>query len=224
MASPVLTISSFLPLTSPPRLPSKKPSWIGRPPAVRLSTMKQQVRLSYRSRGLRPPVYAVTSLSDPQWEPVEMHSKDIGDSELEFWRVFDAEVGDHQYKFRLGPGDWWVLDESKPSGEPNVIESSLPTTNQASSGRRLRQQEQCHNSQTRPSANVPPGPPSSGARLTRYSSKDCRPHPRDTTGHQSAGSDKARPFAYSSEPYRPHDTPDDARDPRRRQVPTYTTH
>ncbi|KAF2150588.1 hypothetical protein K461DRAFT_178788 [Myriangium duriaei CBS 260.36] len=77
--------------------------------------MKQEVRLSYQSKGLRPPVYVVTSLSEPQWEPKELHSKVLDDdNELEFWRVFEAEEGEHQYKFRLGPGDWWALDETKP--------------------------------------------------------------------------------------------------------------
>lgn len=43
-----------------------------------------------------------------------MHSQVLEDSELEFWRAFEAEEGEHQYKFRLGPGDWWALDESQP--------------------------------------------------------------------------------------------------------------
>ena len=79
--------------------------------------MKQHVRLSYRCAGLRPPVYVVTSLSDPQWQPLEMHSNVLDSQELEFWREFEAVPGEHQYKFRLGPGDWWALDESKPIGE-----------------------------------------------------------------------------------------------------------
>ncbi len=34
---------------------------------------------------------------------------------------FEKEVqleadGSYQYKFRLGPGDWWVLDETAPVG------------------------------------------------------------------------------------------------------------
>lgn len=28
---------------------------------------------------------------------------------------FEASPGEHQYKFRLGPGDWWVCDETKPT-------------------------------------------------------------------------------------------------------------
>lgn len=33
--------------------------------------------------------------------------------EFTFVRNFDVEEGEYQYKFRLGPGDWWVCDEGK---------------------------------------------------------------------------------------------------------------
>jgi hypothetical protein len=35
--------------------------------------------------------------------------------EWEFTKTFHAADGEYQYKFRLGPGDWWVCDESKPT-------------------------------------------------------------------------------------------------------------
>lgn len=35
--------------------------------------------------------------------------------EWEFSKTFSAAEGEYQYKFRLGPGDWWVCDESKPT-------------------------------------------------------------------------------------------------------------
>jgi len=35
--------------------------------------------------------------------------------EHEFAKTFHAAEGEYQYKFRLGPGDWWVCDESKPT-------------------------------------------------------------------------------------------------------------
>lgn len=44
-----------------------------------------------------------------------MKYKDMEDGELEFKHEFEAEPGEYQYKFRLGPGDWWVLDETKPT-------------------------------------------------------------------------------------------------------------
>lgn len=39
------------------------------------------------------------------------------DGEQHFWQEFDLEEGEYQYKFRLGPGDWWVLDETTPIGK-----------------------------------------------------------------------------------------------------------
>lgn len=38
------------------------------------------------------------------------------DGEHDFWQEFDVEEGEYQYKFRLGPGDWWALDETKAIG------------------------------------------------------------------------------------------------------------
>jgi hypothetical protein len=34
--------------------------------------------------------------------------------EYQFSKTFAAEEGEYQYKLRLGPGDWWVCDDSKP--------------------------------------------------------------------------------------------------------------
>jgi len=79
--------------------------------------MKSTVRLSYSNHGLQSPVYVVTSLSDPQWQPIEMQTKQKDDGQFEFYKDFEAEEGPHQYKFRLGPGDWWTVDETKQTGE-----------------------------------------------------------------------------------------------------------
>jgi hypothetical protein len=76
--------------------------------------MKQHVNVEYSSPGLQPPVYIFTSLSDPQWEAVEMQAEKKG-AEYSFSKAFDAEEGEYQYKFRLGPGDWWTCDESRPT-------------------------------------------------------------------------------------------------------------
>lgn len=86
--------------------------------------MTQQIRVSFKSRGLRAPVYIVTSLSEPQWQPIELHSHVLDDNELEFWRLFDVEEGEYQYKFRLGPGDWWACDHTKPIGESAMFETA----------------------------------------------------------------------------------------------------
>ena len=108
-----------------------RPSWIGPRPSERPMTpgvqaMKQHVTIEYSSPGLQPPVYICTSLSDPQWEPIEMHREKKDGGGWIFSKVFNVEEGEYQYKFRLGPGDWWVCDESKPmlddgSGNKNNV-------------------------------------------------------------------------------------------------------
>ncbi|KAL1305869.1 hypothetical protein AAFC00_004019 [Neodothiora populina] len=75
--------------------------------------MTQKVKISYSSPGLQPPVFIAGSLGDEPWRPIEMDCKrDDYSGELNFWKEFDLEEGEYQYKFRLGPGDWWVLDET----------------------------------------------------------------------------------------------------------------
>ena len=44
---------------------------------------------------------------------MECSKKDNGD--FDFHKSFAADEGEYQYKFRLGPGDWWALDDSKPT-------------------------------------------------------------------------------------------------------------
>lgn len=76
--------------------------------------MKQPVTIEHASPGLQPPVYIFTSLSEPQWADIEMDHEKLDSGEYRFSKTFNAEEGDYQYKFRLGPGDWWVVDETKP--------------------------------------------------------------------------------------------------------------
>lgn len=78
--------------------------------------MTQKVKITFSSAGLQPPVYFAGSLGPQPWEPVEMKYTQTENGEHEFWQEFDAEEGEYQYKFRLGPGDWWVLDEDKSIG------------------------------------------------------------------------------------------------------------
>ncbi|KAK0291066.1 hypothetical protein LTR35_001787 [Friedmanniomyces endolithicus] len=94
-----------------------RPSWIGppRPVATTPAIMTYPATIKYASKGLQPPVYIFTSLSDPQWEAVEMDHEILADGENSFSKTFMADEGEYQYKFRLGPGDWWALDETKPT-------------------------------------------------------------------------------------------------------------
>jgi hypothetical protein len=49
------------------------------------------------------------------WEPLEMSTSEKRTSagDLVFYREYSGlAAGEYQYKFRLGTGDWWVVDES----------------------------------------------------------------------------------------------------------------
>nr|POF05942.1 hypothetical protein CFP56_53329 [Quercus suber] len=101
--------------------PSRKPSRIGlqqvehrqrTPGAV---AMKHPVTIEYASPGLKPPVYIFTDLSEPQWEAVEMKAAQDLHGVYRFIQEFQVEAGEYQYKFRLGPGEWWALDPAKPT-------------------------------------------------------------------------------------------------------------
>lgn len=96
----------------------KHPSWVGPKPPGRktpsIAAMKQPITITFSSPGLRPPVYIGTDLTDPQWDPIEMDSEQTDGGEWTFAKSFMAEEGEYQYKLRLGPGDWWICDDSKP--------------------------------------------------------------------------------------------------------------
>jgi hypothetical protein len=101
--------------------------------------MPRKVTITYSHPGLQPPVYITTSLSDPQWDLLEMGCSESPSGEWEFTKTFSAADGEYQYKFRLGPGDWWVCDESKPTvddgfGDRNnvlVVEDGAPAQEKA---------------------------------------------------------------------------------------------
>ncbi|GIZ44838.1 hypothetical protein CKM354_000802400 [Cercospora kikuchii] len=100
-------------------LVSLRPSWIGPKAPARTVTpgavaMTIPVTIEYTSPGLQPPVYIATSLSDPQWEPIEMEGTKNEGGEYKFSKTFNVQEGEYQYKLRLGPGDWWVCDEHEP--------------------------------------------------------------------------------------------------------------
>ncbi|KAF2768036.1 hypothetical protein EJ03DRAFT_352479 [Teratosphaeria nubilosa] len=132
IASQAPTSSASVPLSGPPTAPSivapspaspadarpsafTRPSWIGPPRPLTPSMAKHTVTVEHASPGLQPPVYVFTSLSDPQWTAVEMDTKKQANGEYRFYKTFQVDEGEYQYKFRLGPGDWWALDDSKPT-------------------------------------------------------------------------------------------------------------
>ena len=73
--------------------------------------------LTYRQRGTRPPIFVAGTFTEPPWPPQEMECAAGEDGELVFSKTCVLRPGeDVQYKFRVGTGDWWVLDESSPTG------------------------------------------------------------------------------------------------------------
>jgi hypothetical protein len=73
--------------------------------------------ITFRKADVQPPVFVAGSFT--KWSPLEMNvkrSETTGSVENEFSYETDLQPGEYQYKFRLGPGNWWVLDESSPSG------------------------------------------------------------------------------------------------------------
>ena len=75
------------------------------------------VTIKFAKAGTQPPVYLAGSFSDPAWEPREMQHKVAEDGEAEYTLEVMVEEGkEYQYKFRMGLGDWWVLNEEAPTG------------------------------------------------------------------------------------------------------------
>lgn len=72
--------------------------------------------VQYSKFGTRPPVFVAGTFTDPEWSPQEMEHISSSDGELLFTaQVFVVPGAEHQYKFRLGSGDWWVLDDNSPT-------------------------------------------------------------------------------------------------------------
>ncbi|CAK7232728.1 hypothetical protein SCUCBS95973_008356 [Sporothrix curviconia] len=74
------------------------------------------VEITYRSSDLQPPLWVAGSFSNPPWTPFEMQHRTAANGEHIFTRAIHVKPGTAvQYKFRVGSGDWWVLDESVPT-------------------------------------------------------------------------------------------------------------
>ncbi|POS80163.1 hypothetical protein DHEL01_v201426 [Diaporthe helianthi] len=80
-----------------------------------MADTKVPITITYRAPHIQPPLYVAGTFSHPQWVPQEMEYTTGEDREFTFSKAFDVEPNSKiQYKFRAGPGDWWVLDESAP--------------------------------------------------------------------------------------------------------------
>lgn len=81
--------------------------------------------IAYSKPGTVPPIFVAGSFTSPPWEPQELH-RNGGESSGSFSRAFSVDPGTYQYKFRLGTGDWWVVDEAQETGQFVPLLSSLP--------------------------------------------------------------------------------------------------
>ena len=99
---------------------------------------KQKIEITFKSPGACPPVYVSGAFTDPPWQVCEMkyhtmmRQGDQEDASAEireylFYKQFQVSEGHWQYKFRLGPGDWWVCDESAEVGKQNTWMSPRTT-------------------------------------------------------------------------------------------------
>ena len=86
-----------------------------------MTSKSVSVVVRYFRPGTRPPMYLAGSFSFPEWQPQEMEYHDEG-SELEFSKKVEVELGkQYQYKFRIGPGDWWAINEESPTGKSATL-------------------------------------------------------------------------------------------------------
>ncbi|KAK2605133.1 hypothetical protein N8I77_007999 [Diaporthe amygdali] len=81
-----------------------------------MAEKKVPITIVYQAPQTQPPLFVAGSFSNPQWVPQEMDYTTDEDGKITFSKKFDVEPDSKiQYKFRVGPGDWWVLDESAPT-------------------------------------------------------------------------------------------------------------
>lgn len=93
-----------------------------------VAIMASVTTIKYFKEGTSPPIFLAGSFSD--WEPQEMEHEEK-DGEHFFYKNIKVDEGKEvQYKFRIGHGDWWVLDETAPVGkllrQTKIIFNSLP--------------------------------------------------------------------------------------------------
>ncbi|MCJ1286348.1 hypothetical protein MMC26_005693 [Xylographa opegraphella] len=104
---------------------------------------KQMIEITFKSPGACPPVYVSGAFTDPPWQVCEMkyhttirqRDEEGTSAELReylFYKQFQVSQGHWQYKFRLGPGDWWVCDENAEvvadgAGNRNNLLVVIPT-------------------------------------------------------------------------------------------------
>ncbi len=91
-----------------------------------MAPKKVPVTITYTKAGLQPPLFVAGSFSVPPWEPQEMDHVTAHDGENTFKKEIYLDEGSKiQYKFRVGLGDWWVLNEDAPTGMMHPVPTPL---------------------------------------------------------------------------------------------------
>lgn len=73
--------------------------------------------ITYRKQGTSSPVFLAGSFTDPPWLPQKMQPELGEDGQSTFKAQIHVEPGkEYQFKFKIGDGEWWVLDEDTPIG------------------------------------------------------------------------------------------------------------
>lgn len=81
-----------------------------------MASTKVSAAITYEKPGTQPPMYVAGTFSDPPWEAHEMEYDTDDKGEHIFSQKVEGEPGSKiQYKFRVGPGNWWVLHEGMPT-------------------------------------------------------------------------------------------------------------
>lgn len=82
-----------------------------------MSDSKVSITITNRAPGLRPPVYVAGNFSKPEWMPEPMEYTTSDDDVYTFTKTLRVEPESQiVYKFRVGEGDWWLLNEDAPTG------------------------------------------------------------------------------------------------------------
>jgi len=161
--------------------------------------------ITFTKADVQPPVYIAGGFTD--WSPVEMQCESTQSGQNKFTHTTELQPGEHQYKFRLGPGDWWVLDESAPTADDGSgnINNALTVTAEETEVSSPRPTEDVA------SAPIPAAPIDTLAAVEEE--LEVRPDtiPADVDNHKEASIPDVAPPPYSAEEHATAQAPEPAK-------------
>lgn len=90
----------------------------------------RSLQIEYRATDVEGPVFLAGSFTDPPWTLQQMQRVFNDQRRPIFAASVRIEPGqDYQFKFKLGTGDHWVVDESRPIGQSPFTLSCTNQTN-----------------------------------------------------------------------------------------------